>query len=113
MADLLRGENRWADIEPASLVVGHEQGNRRPVLILSNDRFNARSQLVIAAAITSRGANRPIAVRIKSVQMPQESWVLPEQVRTLSHQRIGTLVGTMSESELEMVLRAIFLIIGP
>ena len=44
MASLLRGEIRWADLETAARVVGHAQGNPRPVLTLSNNQFNINSQ---------------------------------------------------------------------
>ena len=113
MATLLRGEIRWADIEPVSQVVGHEQGGRRPVLTLSRDRFNESTQLVVVALITSSGPNGPGAVLIQSVQMPQQSWVLAGQVRTLSVERIKELIGRMAEDEMEDVLRAVFLIIAP
>ena len=111
MAQLLRGEIRWVDIEPANQVVGHEQGNRRPALILSNDRFNAASQLVIVALIGSSEANRTraTAVQIQSVEMPNTpSWVLTEQIRTLSERRMGDLIGVMSGDEFEEVLEGIF-----
>ena len=39
MARLLRGEIRHASIEYDSHVVGHEQGNPRPALILSQRRI--------------------------------------------------------------------------
>jgi len=51
MAGILRGDIRWADLNP---VRGHEQGGPRPVLILSHDIFNERSGTVIAVAITSQ-----------------------------------------------------------
>jgi len=51
MAGLLRGEIRWADLNP---VRGSEQGGLRPVLILSQDTFNERSGTVIALAITAQ-----------------------------------------------------------
>ena len=111
MAQLLRGQIRWVNIETVSQVVGHEPGNRRPALILSNDRFNAASQLVIVALVGSSESNqtRATAVRIRSLQMPiTPSWVLTEQIRTLSAQRIGDLIGTMSQDELEVVLEHVF-----
>lgn len=111
MAQLLRGEIRWVNIETVSQVVGHEQGNRRPALILSNDRFNAASQLVIVALVGSSESNRTraTAVQIRSVQMPiTPSWVLTEQIRTLSSQRMGDLIGMMSQGELEDVLEHVF-----
>ena len=45
MAKILRGEIRWADLNP---VRGSEQGGHRPVLILSQDVFNERSGTVSA-----------------------------------------------------------------
>jgi mRNA-degrading endonuclease toxin of MazEF toxin-antitoxin module len=114
MATILRGEVRWASLEAASLVIGHEQGNSRPVAILSNSRFNANSQLVIAALVTSRlqPRNSPISIPIRSIRMPQPSWVLASQIRTLSAQRIGELLGTLSEEELTRVYRTVNLIFG-
>ena len=111
MATLLRGEIRWAEIEPASQAVGHEQGNPRPALILSNDRFNAGAQLVIVALIGSAPSNRERfhSLQIESVQMPKyPSWVLVDQIRTLSAERIGDCIGTMDNNELEMVLLRLF-----
>ena len=51
MAGILRGEIRWADLNPAR---GGEQAGLRPVLILSADVFNERSGTVIAVALTSQ-----------------------------------------------------------
>ncbi len=55
MARILRGEIRWADLNPTR---GREQAGQRPVLILSNDIFNERSGTVIAVALTSDGPQR-------------------------------------------------------
>ena len=51
MARILRGEVRWADLNPTK---GHEQSGLRPVLILSQNVFNKRSGTVIAMALTSQ-----------------------------------------------------------
>ena len=51
MARILRGDIRWADLNP---VRGREQAGLRPVLILSHEIFNERSGTVIAVAITSQ-----------------------------------------------------------
>jgi len=47
MAGILRGEIRWADLNP---IRGREQAGLRPVMILSQDIFNERSGTVIAVA---------------------------------------------------------------
>ncbi|MBP8625373.1 MAG: type II toxin-antitoxin system PemK/MazF family toxin [Syntrophorhabdales bacterium] len=51
MARILRGEIRWADLNPTK---GREQSGLRPVLILSHDVFNERSGTVIAMTLTSK-----------------------------------------------------------
>lgn len=51
MARLLRGEIYWADLNP---IRGREQAGLRPVLILSHELFNRRSETVIAMAIASQ-----------------------------------------------------------
>ena len=115
MADLLRGQIRWADLETANQVIGHEQGNSRPVLILSNDKSNALTQLVIAALITSTPptTGNQFSLSIQTVQMPRDSWVLSNQIRTLSAGRIGDLIGKVSDEELTRVQRAIFRLFSP
>ncbi len=51
MAGILRGEIRWADLNPTR---GSEQAGLRPVLILSSDVFNERSGTAIGVALTSQ-----------------------------------------------------------
>jgi mRNA interferase MazF len=46
-----RGEVCWADFDPR---LGHEQGGRRPALILSSDVYNARTGLVVCCPITRK-----------------------------------------------------------
>ena len=53
MAGILRGEIRWADLNP---VRGHEQAGLRPVLILSHDIFNEKS-----GTVYSGGHHKPAA----------------------------------------------------
>ena len=113
MAPVLRGEIYWAKLESENRVFGHEQAGRRPVLILSSDDYNHNARLVMAALITSKGARRPHAVPVQSVQMRDPSWVLADQVRTLSVDRLEQPpMGMMSEGEIATVIRAILLIIG-
>jgi mRNA interferase MazF len=51
MARILRGDIRWAELDPAR---GHEQAGTRPVLVISQDVFNERSGTVIAVAMASQ-----------------------------------------------------------
>ena len=103
MAGILRGEIRWADLNP---VRGREQAGLRPVMILSQDIFNERSGTVIAVAITSQPqkAGFPLTIELKSANMPKKSWIKISQIRTLSVERIGKVIGKASPDELIQVI---------
>ncbi len=107
----LRGEIRWADLNP---VRGREQAGFRPVLILSHDVFNERSGTVIAMVITSQPqrAGFPLTLELQSTVLPKRSWVKISQIRTLSVERIGKKVGTVSPEELDQVIAGLNEIIG-
>ena len=111
MARILRGEIRWADLNP---VRGHEQAGERPVLVLSHDVFNDRSGTVIAVALTSQEprAGFPLTLALRTPRLPKRSWVKTSQIRTLSTERIGRRLGRVSEEELAEVLEGLFELIG-
>ena len=111
MAGILRGEVRWADLNPAR---GREQAGHRPVLIVSQDVFNERSGTVIAMAITSRHqrAGFPLTLELSSGKLPKNSWVKMSQIRTLSVERIGKKIGRISPEELVRVIEGLNEIIG-
>jgi len=92
MAAVLRGEIVWAELDP---VLGHEQGGRRPVLVISHDLLNERSGTLIVLAITSReqAAGHPLAHELRSGGLPRRSWVKATQVRTVSTARVRGPVG--------------------
>ncbi len=106
MARILRGEIRWADLDPAR---GHEQTGRRPVLVLSQDVFNAASGTVIALALTSRPprAGFPLTLELSGVGLPKRSWVKISQIRTLAVERIGRRIGRAAEEDLQLVVEGL------
>ncbi len=106
MARILRGEIRWADLNPTR---GHEQAGLRPVLILSHDIFNERSGTVIVVAITSQPqrAGFPLTLELKTGDMPKQSWVKISQIRTLSVERIGKVIGRASQEELAQIIEGL------
>jgi mRNA interferase MazF len=111
MARILRGEIRWADLNP---VRGHEQAGERPVLVLSHDVFNERSGTVIGIALTSQEprAGYPLTLELLAAKLPKRSWVKISQIRTLSTERIGKRLGRASEEELAKVLDGLLEIVG-
>ncbi len=103
MARILRGEIRWADLNP---VRGSEQGGLQPVLIISQDIFNARFGTVIARDITSQPqhAGFPLTLELTSPALPKKSWVKISQIRTLAVERIGQKLAKASPEELARVV---------
>ncbi len=103
MARILRGEVRWAELNPAR---GHEQAGRRPVVILSHDIFNKRSGTVIAMALTSlpQKARFPLTYSLEPKQLQKPSWVKISQIRTLSVERIGKKLGVVEPEQLAEIV---------
>jgi len=111
VARILRGEIRWASLNP---VQGHEQGGTRPVVIISEDIFNERSGTVIAMALTSQPqrAGFPLTLELQSSDLPKQSWVKISQIRTLSVERIGEPLGTVSPEQMSQLIEGLNEIIG-
>jgi mRNA interferase MazF len=93
-----RGEVWLADLDPT---FGHEQGGRRPVLVVSVDAFNAGlSGLVVVLPITSR--QRPLPLHIP-IQPPEgglraPSSILCDAVRSIDQRRLIDCWGVVNSS---------------
>ncbi len=111
MARILRGDIRWADLAPTR---GAEQAGRRPIVVLSENVFNERSGTIIGMALTSQEprAGFPLTLELASRTLPKPSWVKISQVRTLSVQRIGALLGRATNEELTQILEGLNEILG-
>jgi len=111
MPNIKRGEIYYASLDP---VVGSEQGGNRPVLVIQNDVGNWFSPTTIVAAITSRQGKTtlPTHVSISAVELPQDSVVLLEQIRTIDKQRLTGFVGHLDEKAMLLVDKAIVISFG-
>jgi mRNA interferase MazF len=111
VARILRGEIRWADLNPTR---GHEQAGHRPVLILSHDVFNERSGTVIAVALTSQQprAGFPLTLESQANGLPKPSWIKISQIRTLATERIGRRIARASQEEVARVIEGLNEILG-
>ena len=111
MAAILRGDIYWADLDPTQ---GHEQSGGRPVLVLSEDVFNANSGTVIALALTGKepSAGFPLSMEIEGTGLPKRSWVKISQIRTLSTERLGTKLASATMEEIAMALDGLNEILG-
>lgn len=106
MGRVLRGEVRWADLNP---VRGRGQAGRRPVVVISHEVFNDRSGTVIAMALTSQPqrAGFPLTLQVQVAGLPKQSWVKISQIRTLSVERIGRRLGRLTPEQLDMLVEGL------
>lgn len=111
MPNIKRGEIYYASLEP---VVGSEQGGNRPVLVVQNDVGNRFSPTTIVAAITSRKdkTTLPTHVSVSVMELPRDSVVLLEQIRTIDKQRLTGFVGHLDTTSMQQVDEAIVVSFG-
>jgi mRNA interferase MazF len=99
----VRGEIWIGDLDP---VRGHEQGGRRPVLVVSQNTYNlGPAELVIALPLTSTYRGVPYHILITppegGVRIP--SVILCDAVRSVSKERLSSRWGVVSPATLAAV----------
>lgn len=99
-----RGDIYLADLDP---VIGSEQGGRRPVLIVQNDKGNRFSPTVIVVPITSAGRKHALPTHVHlpggTGGLKKPSIVLCEQLRTLEKIRLERYMGRLEAEILKQV----------
>ena len=96
---------QWAIFE-ANLdpVTGSEQKGRRPVLVISNEEFNqAMPNVTILPLTSTKRRLYPSEVLLPEGKGGQqmESIVMAHQIRTISKQRLETLLGFLNDAHLQ------------
>jgi mRNA interferase MazF len=94
------GEVWLADLDP---VVGHEQGGRRPVVIVSSDEFHILPipmAIVVPLTGTDRGLITQPSVSSASAGLKRTSFARPEDVRAIDTRRLRQRLGAVSGAEL-------------
>lgn len=110
MKEIKRGDIYYAVLNP---VIGSEQGGTRPTLILQNDTGNKFSPTVIIAPITGRSKKRlPTHVSVDIPELPKDSIVLLEQIRTIDKQRLAEYIGRLDNTQMKEVEQAIDISLG-
>lgn len=108
-----RGEIYWADLNP---VIGHEQGGRRPVLIIQNDIGNRYSSTTIVAPITSSLSANVYPTEVRTLSgtggLTRDSSVLLNQIKTIDKRRLEQRIGRLDEATMRQVNRAIEISLG-
>ena len=89
-----RGDIVWLDFNP---VRGHEQNGRRPALIISSKRYNAKSGLALVCPVTSHIKGYPFEVEFKTKLV--QGVILADQIRGVDwSERRAEKIGAVSEA---------------
>ncbi|SEF76988.1 type II toxin-antitoxin system PemK/MazF family toxin [Algoriphagus boritolerans] len=88
-------------------VIGSEQADQRPVVILSGNLMNKFLQVVITAPLTSKIKNyqgNPILTPSTSNGLKMESELMVFHIRSISKDRLIEKIGEITKDELRMAL---------
>jgi len=106
--NIKRGGFYLAALDP---VIGREISKTRPVLVVSNDKNNEFSGTVTIIPITSRNLQQiyPFEVLLTkgTGNLPKNSKVKADQIRTLDKSRIVKFIGTLEKGEMDQIDKAI------
>jgi mRNA interferase MazF len=107
-----RREVYMVDLEP---VVGHEQGGKRPFLLISvNQMNNSRAQMAIGVPLTTRDKGNELHVRLDPPEagLSRVSFAMPEKVRSISMDRLQRRLGHASPDTVEAISNRVGILIG-
>lgn len=107
-----RGDLFLADL---GKTIGSEQGGKRPVLILQNNRGNLFSPTVIVAPLTSRPKKIDLPTHVwisKRFGLVSDSIALLEQVKTIDKDRLIEFLGFVDESTMRSIEKAVQISLG-
>ena len=104
-----RGHLVWIDFDP---VAGHEQGGRRPALVVSPVSYNRIHGLMLACPITSRIKGYRFEVKVSAASV--SGVVLCDHVRNVSwKERRADYIGAVDELTLNEVAARVIALLDP
>ena len=98
----------WVDLNP---VVGSELAKRRPAVVISDDEMNRRLETVVVCPLTTTVHPRWPS-RIQTMVAGREAEIAVDQIRTVSRQRIGGLVGHVDDATAAAIRHVITVMYG-
>ena len=97
-----QGDLVWFDFDPQA---GHEQGGRRPAVVLSPKAYNQLIGLALVCPVTSREKGYPFEVKLP-VGLPVVGVVLADHVKSQDWRaRRAERIGKLDETTLTAVLQ--------
>jgi mRNA interferase MazF len=111
--NIRRGDVFLAGLDP---VIGKEISKTRPVVVISNDTNNQFSGTVTILPLTSKNLEKiyPFEVFLPkgTAELPKDSKVKADQVRTLDKRRLIKYLGKLKKNEIKAVEKALAIHLG-
>ena len=111
--NIKRGGIYLAALDP---VVGREIAKTRPVVVVSNDKNNEFSGTITILPITSKNLKKiyPFEMILSkgTGNLPKNSKLKADQIRTLDKSRIVKFIGTLEKQEVDQIDKAIKIHLG-
>ena len=95
--------------------VGHEQGGKRPALVVSGTRFNLSGlELAIVIPCTTRHRGSPWHVKLDPPEggVKHVSYIMCEQIQVMSHRRLLAQFGAVSQNTMQQVEQRLTWLLG-
>lgn len=107
MSDARRGDLWLVDLgEP----LGHEQGWRRPALVVSSDEWNSHASVVTVLPLTRTRHGLPTRVELQPTHAngrDEASYARCEDIRSVSDRRLVHRIGHLDVVDLHRVTRVL------
>lgn len=100
-----QGDVYWADPDPTR---GSEQAKPRPFAVVSVNQLNRSPlQVSLAAPLTRTNWENPLHIPVSPPEggLREQSYVMPEQLRVLAHERFTHKLGRLRPETMDELLR--------
>jgi len=107
-----RGEIYYANLNP---IVGSEQGDKRPVLVVQNEKGNKHSPTIVVTPITCNLNKNPLPTHVTIPQisgLTADSLALVEQIRTIDRARLDGYIGRIGGKVQDEIDSALAVCVG-
>jgi mRNA interferase MazF len=104
-----RGEIHWVNLPDSD---GREIKDMHPVLVISNDRQNTASPLIVVIPITSLKESDEAYSFQLPITLQKKSVILVDQIRTIDRDKFKGKITEIEDSLLEKVERKIHFVLA-
>ena len=104
-----RGEIYWVYLPDKK---GRELKELHPCVVVSNDKQNTFSPLIIILPITSLKIGDQVFPFQVSIQLKKESVILVDQIQTIDRDKFRDKIGEVDEGIMEQIERKIHLVLA-